>query len=111
MTITDTLSAWGSFDLNNPFPVFAKVRELGPVHQVTLADGHRAWLVVRYEEARAALNEPLLSKDMHAALSTGSAVVAEGLPGPEFARHVLTVDPPDHTRLRRLLSVPSRRAA
>ena len=71
---------------------------------MTLADGHSAWLVVRYEEARAALNEPRLSKDMHAALATGSGVVAEGLPGPDFARHVLTVDPPDHTRLRRLLS-------
>jgi cytochrome P450 len=84
--------------------VFAEVRRLGPVHAVTLADGHRAWLVVRYDDARAALNEPRLSKDMHAALATGSGVVAEGLPGPAFARHVLTVDPPDHTRLRRLLS-------
>jgi cytochrome P450 len=42
---------------------------------------------------------------MHAALASGDGVVAEGLPGPSFARHVLTVDPPDHTRLRRLLSV------
>jgi cytochrome P450 len=41
---------------------------------------------------------------MHAALATGSGVVAEGLPGPAFARHMLTVDPPDHTRLRRLVS-------
>jgi cytochrome P450 len=104
MTIVEELSAWGSYDLDDPFPLFAAVRRLGPVHAVTLADGHGAWLVVRYEEARAALNEPRLSKDMHAALATGSGVVAEGLPGPAFARHVLTVDPPDHTRLRRLLS-------
>src|ERR1700722_12200262 len=104
MAITETLAAWGSYDLDDPFPVFEQVRQLGPVHAVTLADGHRAWLVVRYEEARAALNEPRLSKDMHAALATDSGVVAEGLPGPAFARHVLTVDPPDHTRLRRLLS-------
>ena len=104
MTITEALAAWGSYDLDDPFPVFAQVRELGPVHAVTLADGHGAWLVVRYEEARAALNESRLSKDMHAALATGSGVVAEGLPGPAFARHMLTVDPPDHTRLRRLVS-------
>ena len=104
MTITEALAAWGSYDLDDPFPVFAEVRQLGPVHAVTLADGHGAWLVVRYEEARAALNEPRLSKDMHAALATGSGVVAEGLPGPAFARHMLTVDPPDHTRLRRLVS-------
>src|SRR5580692_2977886 len=104
MTITDALAAWGSYDLDDPFPVFARVRDLGPVHAVTLADGHGAWLVVSYEEARAALNESRLSKDMHAALATGSGVVAEGLPGPAFARHMLTVDPPDHTRLRRLVS-------
>jgi cytochrome P450 len=104
MTITDALAAWGSYDLDDPFPMFAQVRDLGPVHAVTLADGHGAWLVVSYEEARAALNESRLSKDMHAALATGSGVVAEGLPGPAFARHMLTVDPPDHTRLRRLVS-------
>ena len=104
MTTAETLAAWGSYDIDDPFPVFAEVRELGPVHAVTLADGHGAWLVVSYEEARAALNEPRLSKDMHAAPATDSSVVAEGLPGPAFARHMLTVDPPDHTRLRRLVS-------
>ena len=39
---------------------------------------------------------------MHAALARDGAVVAEGLPGPAFARHMLSVDPPDHTRLRGL---------
>jgi cytochrome P450 len=41
---------------------------------------------------------------MHAALTHDGAVVAEGLPGPAFARHMLSADPPDHTRLRRLAS-------
>lgn len=104
MRTPDALGSWGSFDLDDPFPLFAEVRQLGAVHRVTLADGHDAWLVVRYDEAMSALNDPRLSKDMHAALATGEGVVAEGLPGPEFARHMLTVDPPDHTRLRRLVS-------
>ena len=104
MTTTEALGAWGAYDRDDPFPLFAAVRELGPVHPVTLADGHNAWLVVGYEEARTALNDPRLSKDMHAALATGSGVVAEGLPGPSFARHMLSVDPPDHSRLRRLVS-------
>ena len=104
MTTTDALAAWGSYDRDNPFPLFAQVRELGAVHEVTLADGHQAWLVVRYDAVRAALNDPRLSKDMHAALATGADLVAEGLPGPAFARHMLSVDPPDHTRLRRLVS-------
>ena len=104
MAIDKAFESWGSFDLDDPFPLFAQVRERGAVHPVTLADGHDAWLVVRFDEAMAALNDPRLSKNMHAALASGSEVVAEGLPGPEFARHMLTVDPPDHTRLRRLVS-------
>src|SRR5436190_15179251 len=98
------LSAWGSYDQDNPFPLFAQVRRLGAVHEVRLADGHDAWLIVRHAEARAALNDPRLSKDMQAALAVSSDVVAEGLPGPTFARHMLVVDPPDHTRLRRLVA-------
>src|SRR5262249_16275086 len=42
--------------------------------------------------------------DMHAALARDGTVVAAGLPGPAFSRHMLSVDPPDHTRLRRLAS-------
>ncbi|MFL6151258.1 MAG: hypothetical protein ACJ72B_02655, partial [Ornithinibacter sp.] len=98
------LNAWGDpahYDRNDPFPLFARVRATGPVHEVRLADGHPAWLIVGYDQARAALNDPRLSKDMHAALAHSGEVVAEGLPGPALARHMLAVDPPDHTRLRR----------
>ena len=106
MCAASVLDNWGrgGLDLDNPFPCFAEVRELGPVHKVRLSDGHDAWLVVRYEEARQALNDPRLSKDMHAAMAASDAVVAEGLPGPALARHMLSMDPPDHTRLRRLVS-------
>jgi cytochrome P450 len=103
-SVEGALAAWGAHDRDDPFPLFAELRDRGAVHVVTLADGHVAWLVVRYDEARVALNDPRLSKDMHAALATGGEVVAEGLPGPAFARHMLNVDPPDHTRLRRLVA-------
>ena len=98
------LNSWGDYDLDHPWPLFAQVQAGGPVHEVRLADGHRAWLILRHQEARAGLNHPALSKDMHAALARDGTVVAEGLPGPAFARHMLSVDPPDHTRLRRLAS-------
>jgi cytochrome P450 len=98
------LDAWGDYNRDDPYPLFAQVQADGPVHEVTLADGHRAWLIVGHQEAKAALNHAGLSKDMHAALARDGAVVAEGLPGPAFARHMLSADPPDHTRLRRLAS-------
>jgi cytochrome P450 len=84
------------------------------VQKVRLADGHPAWVVLGYDAARRALYDPRISKDMLAALQDNGDVVAEGLPGPEFSRHMLNVDPPDHTRLRRLMSrafVPPRIAA
>ena len=63
MTTTEALEAWGAYDCDDPFPLFAAVRGVGAVHAVTLADGHDAWLVVGYDEARIALNDPRLSKD------------------------------------------------
>ena len=96
------LDRWGDYDRDDPFGLFADVLAAGPVHEVTLADGHRAFLVLGYDAARAALNHPDLSKDMLAALDRSGGVVAEGLPGRDFARHMLSVDPPDHTRMRAL---------
>ena len=109
-TRNPALDRWGDYDRDNPFPLFAEVLAAGPVHDITLADGHRAFLVVGYEAARAALNHADLSKDMHAALARDGAVVAEGLPGPAFARHMLSVDPPDHARLRGLATPAFTRA-
>jgi cytochrome P450 len=104
------LDGWGDHDRDHPFPLFDRVRRAGPVHDVTLADGHRAFLVLGYAAAREALHHPDLSKDMLTAMAHDGAVVAEGLPGPAFARHMLSVDPPDHTRLRRLAAGAFRRA-
>jgi cytochrome P450 len=106
-SMTDPTAAtahWGAHDQDDPFPEMARLREQAPVHRVNLPDGHAAWLVVGYDEARGLLNDPRLSKDMHAALVRDVDIVAEGLPGPALARHMLNVDPPDHTRLRRLVS-------
>jgi cytochrome P450 len=117
MAMTDTLATWGGWApaiRDNPFGHFAQARAQCPVQRVRLADGHPAWVVLGYDAARRALHDPGISKDMLAALQDNGDVVAEGLPGPEFSRHMLNVDPPDHTRLRRLVSrafVPGRIAA
>jgi cytochrome P450 len=105
---------WGAAVRDDPFGYFAEARARCPVQRVHLADGHPAWVVLGYDTARQALNDPRISKDMVAALAEDGNVVAEGLPGPEFSRHMLNVDPPDHTRLRRLVSrafTPGRIAA
>jgi cytochrome P450 len=115
--MTDTLATWGGWEpaiRDDPFGHFAETRARCPVQKARLADGHPAWVVLGYDAARHALGDPRISKDMLAALEDDGDVVAGGLPGPEFSRHMLNVDPPDHTRLRRLVSrafAPSRVAA
>ena len=76
--VTAALRAWGAHYRDDPFALFADVRRRGAVHPVTLIDGHDAWLVVCHDEARAALNDRRLSKDMHAAMLANAAVVSEG---------------------------------
>ena len=115
--MTDVLTTWGGWApaiRDNPFSHFAEARTQCPVQRVRLPGGDEAWVVLGYDAARRALNDPYISKDMLAALQDNGDVVAEGLPGPAFSRHMLNVDPPDHTRLRRLVSrafVPGRIAA
>ena len=103
-TARDPRAIWNTKDTNDLAPAFAELRALGPVHRVVLDDGVEAWLIVRHDEAKIALGDPRFSKDMHAAFNAAGTVVSEGLPGPAFARHMLAVDPPDHTRLRRLVA-------
>jgi cytochrome P450/uncharacterized OsmC-like protein len=108
---------WGAWDdatRDDPFPMFAEALRRCPVLHVQLADGHEAWLVLGHDAARAALGDARLSKNMVAALEQNPEVVAEGLPGPEFAHHMLAMDAPDHGRLRSLVAEafrPSRVAA
>ena len=112
-----TTIPWGGWDdavRDDPFPTFAEARRRCPVQPVRLADGHAAWVVLSHDAARQALGDERLSKDMVAALDHDPDVVAEGLPGPEFAHHMLAVDGADHRRLRGLVASafrPSRMAA
>ncbi len=109
--------AWGAWDKetrDDPYPLFAELGAACPVHPVQLPDGADAWLVIGHAAARQALKDSRLSKDMVAAIGENPDVVAAGLPGPEYARHMLAVDGEDHARLRHLVSrafAPSRIAA
>ncbi|MFC7328273.1 cytochrome P450 family protein [Marinactinospora rubrisoli] len=90
------LGTYGAAFFTDPYSVYAELRAKGPVHRVRLPRGEEVWLVVGYEEARAALADPRLSKSWQRA--SGSEI--EGVMGD----HMLTTDPPQHTRLRRLVA-------
>lgn len=91
----------------DPYPAYAWLREHAPVHRTRLPSGVEAWLVTRYTEARQALADGRLSKNPvhHSESAHGKGKV--GIPGERSANlmtHLLNIDPPDHTRLRRLVS-------
>jgi cytochrome P450 len=84
-----------------PLKYFARMRAKAPVTPVTMPEGNRAWMVTRYAEVRAALTDPRLAKDW-----AGKLRPADFAPDPVtgyLSRHLLSLDPPDHTRLRRLV--------
>ncbi|MEV5844110.1 cytochrome P450 [Streptomyces sp. NPDC051985] len=100
MTRVIDLSEFGDGFRTDPHPVYARLRERGPVHRVRLpaADQyHETWLVVGYAEARAALADPRLAKDTG---RIGFRFMDEELIG----RYLLVADPPQHTRLRSIVT-------
>jgi cytochrome P450 len=106
--LPSTLDGWGDFDRRtrgDPYPRYAEVRDAAPVHHVRLADGRSAWLVTRYEEALQALTDGRLSKDFRR-FGTANTEPERAPQVPAFfaGRSMLNADPPDHTRLRTLVS-------
>ncbi|MCQ8192397.1 cytochrome P450 family protein [Streptomyces rugosispiralis] len=92
---------------SDPYPAYAWLREHAPVHRTTLPSGVDAWLVTRYADARKALADPRLSKNPQRHSAAAHAKGKVGIPGErraELMTHLLNIDPPDHTRLRRLVS-------
>ncbi|MFD5145100.1 cytochrome P450 [Streptomyces sp. NPDC058401] len=91
----------------DPYPAYAWLREHAPVHRTTLPSGVEAWLVTRYADARQALADQRLSKNPAHHAGSAHAKGRTGIPGErkaELMTHLLNIDPPDHTRLRRLVS-------
>jgi cytochrome P450 len=92
----------------DPHALYARLRAENPVARARTPVGLPVWLVTRYDDARQALNDPRLAKD-----ATSFARVLDRQPVPpegrtvfaqELSQHMLSSDPPDHTRLRKLVS-------
>ncbi|WP_309116177.1 cytochrome P450 [Saccharothrix sp.] len=87
---------------------YQRLREDSPVRRATLPGGLPVWLVTRHADAREALASPLLSKDSQRAAPLHDEQEEQGVQVTRLAKilqsHMLNLDPPDHTRLRKLVT-------
>jgi cytochrome P450 len=87
----------------DPHAIYALLREEGPARQVVMPNGVPGWLVTSYDDARSLLGDPRISKDN----SRAAGLFPPGLAGPHalpLSASMLNSDPPDHTRLRKLVT-------
>jgi cytochrome P450 len=90
----------------NPYPTYAELRSEAPVYRATLPDGRGVWLVTRYEDVVAVLKDERFVKDWRKAMTPEQLVQIPSIPEAmrPLSENMLDKDPPDHERLRRLVS-------
>ncbi|HEX5064633.1 MAG TPA: cytochrome P450 [Myxococcota bacterium] len=105
--------------LENPYPIYSVIRTVRPVLEVPVPGyaGPGMWMLTRYRDVHAVLRDPRFSVERIRA-----PLVRDNLDRmPEFLRQsaqgmrtMLITDPPDHTRVRKLVNkafTPKRVAA
>jgi cytochrome P450 len=93
---------------DDPFASYDKLREEAPIHRMCYPDGTPVWVVTSFADVHKGMWDPMLVRPVEAA-------------GPDFAMRrfpegaktgtLATLDPPDHTRLRKFVNwafVPKR---
>lgn len=88
--------------LHDPYPTYTAMRSACPVQAVpTGSGGHSSYLVTGYAEARQALGDPRLSKNTAAFFADKES---RRRLHPAVAHNMLASDPPQHARLRKLVT-------
>src|SRR5712692_9089957 len=82
----------------NPYPDYARLRTEAPVYRTKLAFWLPAiWIFTRYEDVVRVLKDPRFSKDYVQKYPWMPRSIRA------ISRNLLSIDPPDHTRLRSLV--------
>jgi cytochrome P450 len=80
-----------------------RLRTEEPLSKVALDDGTWAWLATRYADVRAILGDARFSSDTNTPGYPVSGMTGGG-PRPGATRGFIRMDPPEHTRLRRMVT-------
>ncbi len=98
---------FGSGFLRDTHAVQSRLRAEAPVHRATAPNGAQVWVVLRHDDAQDAFTDARLSKDAAGLRAVLAAKLGESAHGVALTQlvmpHMLHSDPPDHTRLRRLV--------
>jgi cytochrome P450 len=105
MTEPSTVDApsWNPFDpafLTDPYPTYARLRDEDPVHRNALG----ILIVSRYDDAHQVLRDPHTSvKRFESSIDLPEHMLRLRSRGADRPPSILALDPPDHTRLRKLV--------
>ncbi|MEH7120477.1 cytochrome P450 [Neobacillus vireti] len=87
--------------IRNPFPLYKEIRETDPIYRFLMPNGHLAWIITKYKEAVEILNDSRFVTNY-----PGNNQTTEPKLPPHqeiISRNLLSVNPSDHRRLRRLV--------
>ena len=93
------------FAVRDPYGYFAELRENDPIHW---NPKHKAWIITRYDDVTATIKNPHLTASR---IEPFRQAVSKSANSPEvdetfgiLADWMVFLDPPHHTRMRRLVS-------
>jgi cytochrome P450 len=84
----------------NPYPLYAQLRELAPVYR----SESKMWFATSYEGAASVLRSPAFGQGEDAKMISQDPRYADSAVLQALGQMITFIDPPDHTRLRRLVS-------
>ncbi|MFD2416897.1 cytochrome P450 [Amycolatopsis pigmentata] len=92
----------------NPPSQITRLREIRPVSPMIFPDGHEGWLITGYDAVREVMSDTRFSNRqdigiIHVPFETPGMPAATE-PSPQVPGLFISMDPPDHTRLRRKLT-------
>ncbi|MFF0885054.1 cytochrome P450 [Streptomyces sp. NPDC003456] len=104
--MTDTDFAIQPAFFTDPFPTLRALQQEGPARPVRLPDGVEWWFVTRHEDVRSGLADPRLSSAANDHMANDESLpTTDAITSANDAtrRSLVNLDPPDHTRLRKLV--------
>lgn len=87
--------------IDDPYPVYGYLRDHEPVSKAPSPHGFDLWTLARYDDVKESLTDPRLSRDLRRA--PPGVIAYTGGSDLLTNKNLLSVDPPDHTRMRRLV--------